>query len=93
MFCGPVTQQVAIRPRRGMEGMATVSSHCRVSLGTAVELLQVDCWMLNSACYALGTGWVKIFRQPLLFFPPSLSFLQNGNTYERAGVEFCLCPG
>lgn len=50
MFSGPVTQQVAIRPHRGTEGMVTVSSHCTVSLGTAVELLQVDCWVLNSAC-------------------------------------------
>lgn len=91
MFCGSVSQQVAIRPRRGTEGMATVSSHCGVSLGTAVELLQVGCWVLNSSWRALGTGWVKIFHQSPLFFPPSL--LQNGNTYERAGVEFCPCPG
>lgn len=53
--------------------MATVSSHCRASLGTVVELLQVYHWVLRSAHRALGTGWVKIFQQPLLFFLPFFS--------------------
>lgn len=39
-------------------------------MGTALELPQVDSWVLNPACHSLGTGWVKIFH--LVF--PSLSY-------------------
>lgn len=50
--------------------MATVSSRNRGLLGTALELPQVDSRVLNPACHALGTGWVKILH--LVF--PSLSY-------------------